>query len=85
MKDIIISRRRQLTELLIFCFCLVIAFALNIWAIISYNAPWIELYSSFFYMLIFAIVIYALTVALRLCIFAIRGIFRLQAKKQSKS
>lgn len=84
MKDIVITRRRQLSELLIFCFCLAIAFALNIWAIISYNAPWAELYSSFFYMLIFAIVLYALTVALRLCFYAVRGFFRLRTKKQSK-
>ncbi len=84
MKDIVFTRRRQITELCILCVCLIIAFALNVWAIISYDAPWSELYSTFFYVLIFALVLYALTVALRLGFYTARSIVRLFVKKQSK-
>ncbi len=84
MKDIVFTRRRQKTELCIFGICFAIALALNIWAIISYGAPWSELYSTFFYMLIFAAVLYAVTVALRLCFYGIRSVVRHTTKKTSK-
>ena len=84
MKAIVLTRRRQITELCILCICLIIAFALNVWAIISYDAPWSELYSTFFYVLIFALALYALTVLLRLCFYGIRSVVRHTTKKTSK-
>ncbi len=84
MKDIVLTRRCQKTELCIFGICFAIALALNIWAIISYGAPWSELYSTFFYMLIFAAVLYAVTVAVRLCWYGLRSIARHTTKKQTK-
>lgn len=75
MKDIVFTRARQRRELIIFGVCVVVAFILNICAIASYDAPWSELYSAIFYVLIFAAVLYAVTIGIRLLVYGVRLLF----------
>lgn len=72
MKDIVFTQARQRRELIILGVCVVVACLLNIWAIASYDAPWSELYSAIFYVLIFAAVLYAITVGVRMLVYGIR-------------
>ena len=79
MKDIILSTRRQKTELLTWLVCFVIANLVNLGAILSYDAPLLELVTSIGYVTVFSIVMYVAWTALRL-VYA--GIKPLMNKKQ---
>lgn len=68
MKDIIITGRRIKTELLWLVVSFVIANLFNAWAIWEYNAPAVEMVTSFFYVLVFSIFIYIVTIILRLIV-----------------
>lgn len=60
MKDITIriSRQRQRHELITFAVCFAAAFLTNVYAIVAYNAPWTELFTSIFFVITFAIALY---------------------------
>jgi nitrate reductase NapE component len=77
MKDIIITPKRQRTELRAFLVCFVIAFLLNVGAVIAYAAPAWELVTSIFYVLTFAVALYVAWVVVRLLYY---GIKRLNTK-----
>ncbi|MDR1523775.1 MAG: hypothetical protein LBS79_00770 [Tannerella sp.] len=82
MKDLIISVKRQKTELkwLAGCFCM--AFLLNILSIIIYKTSWSEIYSQFLWIFIIFSILYAATCALRIICYVIRRWFRnVQAKR----
>lgn len=68
MKDrhFTLTGKRQKREIITFTVCVAIAFLLNAYAIYTYNTPWSELISSIFYVLIFAVLLYALWTILRL-------------------
>ncbi|MGN0068675.1 MAG: hypothetical protein ACI350_02940 [Prevotella sp.] len=74
MKDILITRRRQLSEILIFVCCFIIGFALNVYAVIAYNAPWTELFTSLLYVLCFAVALYACLLFIRI-VWALATVF----------
>lgn len=76
MKDIIISPKRQKTELKALLVCFILAFALNIGAIIYYKTPASEIITSIFYVITFAVVLYAAWVIVRLIVYLIRRIFK---------
>lgn len=76
MKDIIISPKRQKTELKALLVCFTIAFILNVGAIIHYEAPAMEIITSIFYVITFAIVLYAVWVVVRLIVYLLRRIFK---------
>lgn len=76
MKDIIISPKRQKTELKALLVCFILAFALNIGAIIYYKTPASEIITSIFYVITFAIVLYAAWVIVRLIVYLFRRIFK---------
>ncbi|MCM1448908.1 MAG: hypothetical protein NC082_01055 [Clostridiales bacterium] len=78
MKDTVITARRKLTELLWLAGCLIAAIGVNIYAIVRYDAGWAELLSSMGYVLVFAIVLYMATVAIRL---AVRLLVRIFSRK----
>lgn len=75
MKDLTIhiSRRRQRYELITLAVCFCVAFLLNIWAIIKYNAPWSELITSIFFVITFTIVLYVAWGCVRLLWNALSG------------
>lgn len=81
MKDLTIhiSKRRQRCEIITFAVCFLIAFALNIYAIIAYEGQWTELATSFFYVLTAALLLYVIWTCVRL---VLRAIFR---KKRTTS
>ncbi|MBQ8047309.1 MAG: hypothetical protein IJ196_05225 [Prevotella sp.] len=66
MKDIIINRRRQRLELLALLVCFVIAFGLNVYAIIAYDGKWSELFWSLGFVVATTIVLYIAWTILRL-------------------
>ena len=72
LKDIIISVKRQQTEITLFCVCLLIAVALNIHAIIAYNTVWSELWTQLLWVLVIGCGLYGLSVVFRLLVWGIR-------------
>lgn len=72
MKDIIIDTRRQKRELWYLAGAFIIANLLNIWAIYRFNGSIKEIYTSFFYVLIFTLFIYALSVLVRIAAYGVR-------------
>ena len=85
MKDIIISVRRQKTELWFFAASFVAANLANLWAIYTYGAPVKEMLTSFFYVLAFTLFIYAMTVIVRLLIKGICSLILKNKKENRKS
>lgn len=73
MKDILISVKRQKTEIKIFCTCIVLAYVLNIISILSFNTEWSELWTQTLWMAIITCVLYGLSVVLRLLYYGIQG------------
>ena len=76
MKDVLISGRRIARELQIFLGCIVLALALNIYAIHEYNTQWKELWTTLHITLAVAIVVYVLLGILRFLICGLSRIFR---------
>lgn len=83
MKDINIhiSPKRQRCELITFAVCSAIAFLLNVYAIVTYNSSWLELITSIFYVITFAVVIYAAWSCMRLIVWAL---FKRKNKTKTK-
>ena len=61
MKEIVLSVKRQKTEIKIFCVCIALAYLMNIISIIAYGTSWSELW-----MLLITCGFYGLSVVLRL-------------------
>ncbi|MBO4995189.1 MAG: hypothetical protein J6C78_04405 [Muribaculaceae bacterium] len=74
MNNITITPKRQKTEIITLIICFVISFGLNAYAIIAYNAPAKELITSIFYVITFAIALYAAWTILRLLILPLKNI-----------
>ena len=53
MKDTIITTRRKKTELITLLVCFVVSNLLHLYAIIAYHAPFTEMITSIFYIVIF--------------------------------
>ncbi len=70
MRDIVIPAKRIRKELITFSVCFMLSFLSNVWAIFNYKSPISELYSSFFYVLVFSFVIYTMWSVIRLIISA---------------
>ena len=72
MKDLIITARRQQTELLIFAVCLLIAFCLNIFALWFYETSWTELWTQLFWVFLIGCGFYVLTILVRGLLFLVK-------------
>ena len=81
MKDTILTVRRKKIEIWSLLVCFVIANLLHVYAIIEYGASFMELFTSFFYVLAFSVFLYVVWCVLRLCVYAINCIFRTRKKK----
>lgn len=68
MKDTIITAKQKKRELLYLLISFIIAFALNVYAIIFYNSHWKELITTLHITLLVTIVIYFLLAIIRLII-----------------
>ena len=72
MKDIVLSVKRQKTEIKLFCVCIVLAYLMNIVSIIAYGTSWSELWTQLPWMLLITCGFYGLSVVLRLLYYGIR-------------
>lgn len=70
MKNIVITPKDLKRELITWLFCLLIAFGMNIYAILFYETSWSELYSQAGYVVVVSIVLY-------LILWLFRGLFHL--------
>ena len=52
MKEIVLSVKRQKTEIKIFCVCIALAYLMNIISIIAYGTSWSELWTQSLWMLL---------------------------------
>ena len=77
MKDIIISSKRQKREITSFLVCFIIAFALNVYAIIK---KWSELFWSLGFVVATAVALYLLWVVARLIFAGIKSLFHRNKK-----
>ena len=76
MKDTILTARRKKTEIYTWLVCLAIAIGINVYAIITYNASFMELITSFFYVLAFSVALYLTWSILRIGFYLITRPFK---------
>lgn len=72
MKDIILSAKRQKTEIKMFCICVVLAYLMNIVSIVVYGTSWSELWTQSLWMLVISCGFYGVSVVLRLLFHGLR-------------
>ena len=75
MKNTVITARRKKIELLTLLACFIIGNLANLYAIISYESPFSEMLTSFFYVLAFSGVLYVFWTILRILFYGIRSLF----------
>ena len=75
MKYTVITARRKMIELLTLLACFIIGNLANLYAIISYETPFSEMLTSFFYVLAFSGVLYVFWTILRILFYGIRSLF----------
>lgn len=75
MKNTVITARRKKIELLTLLACFIIVNLANLYAIISYETPFSEMLTSFFYVLAFSGVLYVFWTILRILFYGIRSLF----------
>ncbi len=80
MPYIHIPSSRIHTELLSLLVCFIIAVGLNVYAIIHYDAPFSELWTSILYVLMATAVLYAVWIVLRLLGYGIARLFGYQPR-----
>lgn len=76
MKDTIITGKRKRTELITLLVCFILANLANLYAVIEYNSPAIEMLTSLGYVAAAAILIYAVWCGIRLAIYGMKNLFR---------
>ena len=75
MKNTVITARRKKIELLTLLARFIIGNLANLYAIISYETPFSEMLTSFFYVLAFSGVLYVFWTILRILFYGIRSLF----------
>lgn len=75
MKNTVITARRKKIELLTLLACFIIGNLANLYAIISYETPFSEMLTSFFYVLAFSGVLYVFWTIPRILFYGIRSLF----------
>lgn len=80
MKDIVFTAKRQRTELIVFGVCLLVSFLMNVYAIVAFNTEWKELYTQLLWVLAIAVLLYAVSVGVRLLYFGVRYMLKSDKK-----
>lgn len=84
MKDTVITASRKRKELWWMASCMLASIIVNVYAIIRYDAGWMELISSMGYVLVFAAVLYIATGVVRVTVsLIIKAINRKQNKPKN--
>jgi hypothetical protein len=66
MRDFIIKAKQQKIEVIVLSLCFLVAFILNVTAIIMYHTQWRELYTQWYVIILIALFLYLLTWIARL-------------------
>lgn len=77
MKDIVISKRAIRRELYIFLASFFFGFLVNIYAIIIYDRPWIELLTQLGWVVFIAFLVYILLAIIRIIVYLIIKLFNI--------
>ncbi len=77
MKDTIITARRKKIELLTLLVCFIAGNLANLYAIITYGSPLVEMVTSFFYVAAFSCVLYIVWSLLRLAVYFILSLLHI--------
>lgn len=76
MKDIIITQKRKRKEITILLSCFIVAFFINVVAIIIYKTPWYEIFTQLGYVLAIALVLFLIVTLVRVLIWTVKRLFR---------
>ena len=76
MKDIVIKERHVKRELWIFLACVVVMELVNIYAIADYDGKWSEAVMSLGFVVVAAVVMYAVIALLRLMVYGIMKLIK---------
>ncbi len=82
MKDFVISAKAIRRELYIFLASFIFGFIVNIYAIIVYDRPWIELLTQLGWVLFIAFLVYLLLAIIRIIIYLIVRFFKILKRKK---
>lgn len=74
MRDLIIKSNRIKKELQIFSSCFSVSFIINVYAIISFQTPWHEVFTQLGYVVTITVSLYLLLAVMRVIISLIRKI-----------
>jgi|APHig6443717497_1056834.scaffolds.fasta_scaffold203452_1 presenilin-like A22 family membrane protease len=80
MKDYTLTAKRQKKELSILLYCFIVAFLLNIAAIIIYKTPWVEVVTQIGYVVVVGVVLYGLLLLFRLIIASVKALLTRRKK-----
>lgn len=81
MKDIIITQKIIKREIVIFIVCFLLAFVINICAIVAYERPWSELFTQIGYVTVVGVSLYLFIGLIRIVIRFIVQLVRWCLKK----
>ncbi len=75
MKDIVFTRKRQCTELIIWGGCFLFSFLLNLFSIIFYGTEWKELYTQLLWVVCLSFFFYFVLLFFRLLYLFVFSLF----------
>ncbi len=76
MKDILIKGKRAEQELKYALGCLIAAIAVNIYAIVSYQTQWIEIFTQLHITMALTVFFYVIIICCRFSVFGAKKIFQ---------
>ncbi|MDR2119256.1 MAG: hypothetical protein LBP64_00060 [Tannerella sp.] len=82
MKDIVFTAKQQRCEIAWLSVCIVASFILNVIAIIIYRTEWKELWTQIVWVLFIGMILYGLSVVVRLIAFGIMRLFGKQSNRR---
>lgn len=74
MKDVTIKGSMIRRQLVYAGVCLAIAFGLNVYSIIHFDRPWVELVSQLGFVVVIAAVLYIITIVLQTVVYLLKRI-----------
>ena len=72
MKDIVISGRFVRREIIIALSCFLLSFCINVGSVIAYTKPWVEVFTQIGYVVVIAVVFYAILLFFRIIYWIIK-------------
>lgn len=83
MKDLVISAKFIRREILMLVLSLLLALAINVYAIIAFKTQWSELLTTWHITLLLALALYVLLIVPRICWAVLRRLFRPKHRTQT--